>query len=105
MAWECYPNKDGKKVAWGRWRASIRNTDDITRFHRALNNYLAHLKVETWKRPKSGSTFFNNWEDWVNWKDGANIKPKEPQINQAQRIDVKEFYRKKEAYERQRENG
>ncbi len=67
--WLNYPNKDGKKAAQKHFLASVKSDEDLRDFDKSLENYLGHLKIETWKRPKNGSTFFNNWRDWVDWKE------------------------------------
>src|SRR3972149_5898186 len=64
--WERYPNKDGRKSAQTHFNASVKTEDDLKNINLALDNYLAHLKTETWKKPKNGSTWLNNWQDWVN---------------------------------------
>ncbi len=66
--WKRYPNKDGKKDALKHFRATVKGNGDWDKINMALDNYLAHLKVKTWKEPKNGSTWFNNWEDWVEVK-------------------------------------
>lgn len=65
--WLKYPNKDGRKEALKHFLATVKTDEDLKDFDRALENYLDHLKIENWKRPKNGKTFFNNWGDWVTW--------------------------------------
>ena len=65
--WEKYPNKDGKKLALGHFLVSVnsqKNWDDI---NIALRNYLGSDTVKK-GYIKNGSTFFNNWKDWVNFR-------------------------------------
>lgn len=64
--WSGYPNNDGKKGALMSFASSVKTDKDCGDIRLALSNYLAHLKSETWKRPKNGSTWFNNWQDWTN---------------------------------------
>lgn len=66
--WELYPNKDGRKAAARHWKASVKTSKDVQEFDRALSNYLEHLHV-TGYRAKQGATWFNNWRDWVDWKE------------------------------------
>ena len=73
--WERYPNKDGRKGAKRHFGASVKCEDDLNRINIALDKYIEHLDVETWKKPKNGSTWFNNWEDWVDWKQNKENKP------------------------------
>jgi hypothetical protein len=67
--WLKYPVKDGKKEAKKYFLATVKTNEAMEEFDKALENYLYHLKVQNWKRPKNGCTFFNNWADWVNWKE------------------------------------
>lgn len=93
--WKLYPNKDGKKEALRHFTATVKNDQDQQDIEKALNNYLSHLKAETWKKPKNGSTWFNNWRDWVEWK--AYVDP-ETTI-----IDTGKIREKKEAIARLRD--
>jgi hypothetical protein len=72
--WAQYPNKDGKKEALRHYKATVKNDADAERCNQALIKYKSHLAKETWKRPKNGSTWFNNWEDWELW-----IEPTTPE--------------------------
>lgn len=65
--WERYPNKDSRKESERHFNGSVKTDEDVSDIQKALTNYLQHLKVNTWKRPKSGKTWFNNWRDWINW--------------------------------------
>jgi hypothetical protein len=67
--WKRYPLKDGKKNAERHFKATVKTNEDWKKINKALDNYLKHLQVETWKKPKNGSTWFNNWPDWVNWNE------------------------------------
>lgn len=66
--WERYPNRDGRKDAERHWKSSVRTAGDMADFDRALDHYVEHLRV-TGYAPKNGKTFFNNWRDWVDWKE------------------------------------
>lgn len=63
--WERYPNKDGRKAAERHFSATVKTPEQINQINKALDNYLQHLQKEDWKRPKNGSTWFNNWQDWI----------------------------------------
>ena len=67
--WRKYPVKDGKREAKKHFLATVKRDKDLMDFDTALENYLSNLKIESWKKPKNGKTFFNNWTDWVNWKE------------------------------------
>jgi len=66
--WSKYPNKDGKKDALRHFKASVKNEKDMDDIHQALNNYLNSEKVKK-GFIKNGSTWFNNWRDWINYEE------------------------------------
>lgn len=66
--WKRYPAKDGKKEAERHFRATVHTCDDLKDMHQALDRYLAVLESDPNRPPKNGSTWFNNWKDWVNWE-------------------------------------
>ncbi len=65
--WEAYPNKDGRKAAERHFHASVKTPKDFEDIKCALKNYLSSDKVQR-GFVKNGSTWFNNWRDWVNYK-------------------------------------
>jgi hypothetical protein len=71
--WEQYPSKDGKKAAERHFRSSVKTLEDFEAIKRALKNYLGSERVRK-GFVKNGSTWFNNWRDWVNYVES----PKEP---------------------------
>jgi hypothetical protein len=72
--WKRYPVKDGRKEAERHFRATVHTEDDLRDIHHGLDNYLA-LLAKTPDRPaKNGSTWFNNWRDWVDYEPAKEIK-------------------------------
>lgn len=71
VLWSKYPNKDGKKESFKHLRASVKSQQDLSDVDTALSNYLKHLEFNGTqsKFVKKGATFFNNWRDWVQWKE------------------------------------
>lgn len=67
LIWDKYPNKDGKKSAKRHFMATVKTKHDLNDINRSLDNYKEHLDKNDWKKPKNGSTWFNNWKDWVDW--------------------------------------
>jgi hypothetical protein len=63
--WDKYPNKDGKKYAERSFYGSVKTDQDWIDINAALNNYINSEKVLK-GFIKNGSTWFNNWKDWVN---------------------------------------
>jgi len=75
--WEMYPRKDGKKEAFRHFRASVQTEAALNALHQALRNYLQHLASEGTEPRfiKAGSTWFNNWRDWL---ERSPVGPPEP---------------------------
>lgn len=67
--WKRYPQKLGKKEAIRHFKASVKKEQDWRDINKALDKYLNHLKENTWKKPQHGSTWFNNWRDWLEYEE------------------------------------
>jgi uncharacterized protein YdaU (DUF1376 family) len=67
--WSEYPNKTGKKEALRHFNASVKTVEDLQKIWKAINNYMNHLlqPQNSFKQFQNGSTWFNNWRDWVDW--------------------------------------
>ena len=67
--WLKYPRKLGKTEAEKHFRASIKNPTDLDRIFRALDNYLADIKEKGTEDRyiQHGSTWFNKWQEWVDY--------------------------------------
>ena len=65
--WELYPKKIGKAEAQKHFKRTVRSFPDSEDFENALNNYLKYieLKITDSQYIKNGSTFFNQWQDWI----------------------------------------
>jgi hypothetical protein len=61
-----YPNKDGKKDALRHFTASVKTDQDWQDINKALENYLNSDRVKK-GFIKNASTWFNNWEDWIDY--------------------------------------
>lgn len=64
--WDKYPNKDGKKAAEKYFHASVRTQEDFDSINQALANYIKSERVLK-GFIKNGSTWFNNWKDWITY--------------------------------------
>lgn len=62
--WKLYPNRQGRKNAERHFFATVKSQDDLNRIRSALDNYLKSGNVAR-GFVKNGSTWFNEWEDWV----------------------------------------
>lgn len=74
--WIDYPNKDGKRAALKSFNSTVKSEKDYQDIQTALTNYLFHLQHNDWKKPKNGSTWFNNWQDWVTWQEPEKTQRK-----------------------------
>ena len=68
--WDRYPRKEGRKQAYRHFMASVSNETDFLDICQALKNYLIKIQVERVEPQyiKHGSTWFNNWKDYVNYE-------------------------------------
>ena len=66
--WDRYPKKDGKKQALRHFQVSVKTEEDWIDINKALDNY---MESANFKKGfiKNGSTWFNNWQDWINWEE------------------------------------
>ena len=62
--WGRYPSRTGRKEAERHYRSSVRTPEDEAAIEVALTNYLGSGNVKR-GYVKNGSTWFNNWRDWV----------------------------------------
>lgn len=63
--WSKYPRKIGSKAAERHFRSSVKTAADLVNIRRALENYLAHCATIEPRYIAHGSTWFNNWRDWL----------------------------------------
>lgn len=68
--WAKYPRREGRKEAEKHFKASIKEAKDWLDIQNAMDCYLTHLRANKTEPQfvKMGSTWFNNWRDWVNYK-------------------------------------
>lgn len=64
LLWDKYPNKDGKRAAERHFRGEVKTEQDWKDINTALDNYLQSDVVKK-GFIKNGSTWFNNWRDWI----------------------------------------
>ena len=79
--WYRYPRKLGRKEAFRHFKASVKSESDLAAINTALDRFIAQMEAE--RRPPDkipyGSTWFNNWQDWVEYEHPVQINsPKEP---------------------------
>jgi phage replication O-like protein O len=65
QAWKLYPYKKGKSAVSMKAKKIIYEIG-IDKIKKAIDNYKQELKMNTWKQPMNGSTFFNGrYEDYL----------------------------------------
>jgi hypothetical protein len=65
--WTLYPNSQGKKNARRHFDSTVKTKQDALDIRVALGNYLNSANYQK-GFIKNGSTWFNEWRDWVNPK-------------------------------------
>lgn len=75
--WLEYPKRIGKKAAERHFKASVKGEADVIAIREALKRYKADCVGKDPQFIQNGSTWFNNWRDWINYqpmggKHGAN---------------------------------
>lgn len=63
--WSAYPRRDGRKAALRHFMATVKTQEDMDQINLALGNYLGHVEGTALQFIKTGSTWFNNWRDWI----------------------------------------
>lgn len=80
--WARYPRREGRKEAERHFNASVKSTQDYLDIQNALDNYIRKLQRDHTEPQyvKMGSTWFNNWRDYVNYSGVDAIKPPPPPV-------------------------
>lgn len=78
--WQRYPAKDGKKAACRFFTASVKTAQDWQDINAALDNYLQSERVRN-GYVKNGSTWFNNWRDWVEYRGETAGETEQQMVN------------------------
>lgn len=66
--WNKYPKRIGKKHAKRHFESTVKTEEDVRAIQIALNNYLSSERVMK-GFIQNGSTWFNQWQDWVEFKE------------------------------------
>lgn len=79
--WTGYPRKSGRSRAESRYKAALRSGATHEEVCRARDNYRAHLVREQTEARyiKHGSTFMNEWRDWLDPDAGKSETFKQSQ--------------------------
>jgi hypothetical protein len=72
--WKLFPNPRGRKAAEKHFGASVRTVSDLSNLDEAMRNYVFTVNHEnnqrrehgqSLRRWQNGSTWFNQWKDWI----------------------------------------
>ena len=74
LLWSKYPQKLGKTDALRHFKVTVKTQEDYDSLIKALNNYLDHCKNIEPKYIKHGSSWFNQWKDWIDYKEPQGDK-------------------------------
>lgn len=83
--WKLYPNRVGKKAALRHYKASVKTEQDYLNIQKAINNYKLSDKVKK-GFIQNGSTWFNNWQDWIDYQEPKFKTETETTEQRAQRL-------------------
>ena len=83
--WEKYPSKVGRKKALSCFFSTVKTDKNWQDINRALDNYLASDRVKN-KFIQDGKTWFNNWVDFIDYKDIKPLTQEEKELEEARRI-------------------
>lgn len=64
-----YPRLLGKKIGMARCKAQIKNIDQFRLLEQAIDNYALEASYKEIQYVMHFSTFMNNWEDWVDYRE------------------------------------
>lgn len=70
--WLKYPKRVGKKEALRHYKASVKTEKDALDINTALKNYIGSKRVGG-GYIQNGSTWFNNWRDWITMPKGEEF--------------------------------
>ena len=98
--WERYPSRIGRGLALRYFCGSVKSEDAWWKIQMALDHYLVCDRVQR-GYVMNGSTWFNNWQDWVEpteamMRDLRNNGKTEQQQQQEQRRRLEELKRVRE---------
>ena len=66
--WIKYPRRTGRKKALACFKSSVKTEEDFINIQKALDNYISSKRVFS-GFVQAGSTWFNNWRDWIDYKE------------------------------------
>lgn len=76
--WRRYPRRKGRKAALRHFASSVKTPEDLAAINLALSNYLNSTTVAA-GYVQHGSTWFNNWRDWIEPDEVPKAKTASPE--------------------------
>lgn len=74
VLWGKYPRPIGRKAALAHFKATVTTAADLDAIGVALGRYLIHAATLEPQYVQHGSTWFNNWRDWVSYVPPVKAK-------------------------------
>ena len=75
--WQKYPRKLGKPDALNKFLKTVKTEEAFKSINRAMNNFLSSSQAKgDIKYIPHGSTWFNNWEDWITYVEPQSEEEK-----------------------------
>jgi hypothetical protein len=73
--WKQYPKKEGRQKAEEYFKRSVKNENDLDNIFKAMENYKLKIEKEgiLYQYIKMGSTWFNCWSDYIDYKTPNNF--------------------------------
>lgn len=71
--WKEYPRRLGKKEALRHFRATVTTEHQFASLKLALRKYKANVVGKSPEYIQHGSTWFNNWQDWVEFDEPKSV--------------------------------
>ena len=93
--WKKYPNSDGKKAAKKSFLLTVKTEEDWKNINIALGKYKICKKVRK-GFIKNGSTWFNNWQDWTDYKEEGGVN--DDVLSEDEEKRAKEYLEKLDNY-------
>ena len=88
ILWDKYPRRVKRKDAFRHFKASVKNDDRYLLITKALGNYAASIQDKDPEYIQVGSTWFNNWEDWITDPVTDPVKEQALRTQQKKKLDA-----------------
>jgi len=75
IAWKAYPAQIGRKDAERHYRATVKKQPDHARLMEGMRRYKEFV-LEDGRPWLNGSTFFNQWQEWVEFEPAKQVQKK-----------------------------